>query len=571
MALGPPSIPARHHQPPVSAQAIAETVSTDSLITRESLASSFQSTMQVLGALGILAAAIIITVCVFLLAGKLPSPEDLPKDLIGFIGLMGLVFGGLYLAGGMGALLRQTWAIYTLLVLGYIGAFNAVLEIISGNWIAGFNLWLASSIIQHGHTASTIRRQLREVQFGNLSSPHFSPVTSAVLLSCALLPLSVGAADLSWRSTSLGASSSDNVTVAVHPDGSFLAADGFDIRRSVNSGTNWTTVTGFAMFAGGSFGIDPSDPSILYAGRSHGLLKSANGGASWFELEDLNAGGSARSIVIAPSEPATVFVGVGHGWGVYKSRNRGGTWSNVLTSRHVESLAVHPANPLVVLAATIKYYSTDGCLLQTVDGGTNWTPRLLGKDVTAVVFDSATPAGAYAGTAADGIYRSTDGGETWEQLLGSLTLGPVAALAVHPANPRQVFVAIKAGGIFTSSDGGSTWRSQNEGLADLNVIALSIRSTPPFTLLAGTYGGKAFWTNPELQQPPSPATLSLAFYAGITISGDIGRLYQVQYRTDLDPADSWHHLAEVRLSQTQELFVDRAPASRRFYRALALP
>jgi photosystem II stability/assembly factor-like uncharacterized protein len=407
-------------------------------------------------------------------------------------------------------------------------------------------------------------------------------IQGATLLSITLIIIAMGtrdvtAANLSWRSTTLAASSGNNVAVTVHPDGSFLAVDGFHVRRSINAGTNWTTVSDFAAFAGGAIAIDPSDPSILYSGRSHGLLKSANGGTNWFALADLNAGAAARSIAVSPSEPTTVFAGVSGGWGVYKSMNRGGTWINLLTSRSVQAIAVHPQNPLVVLTGTVGYYSTEGGLLQSVDGGTNWANRLPGKDVTAVVYASGPSAPAFAGTAADGIFSSTDGGQSWTQLSGTPAFGPVSALVIHPTSPQSVFAAIQAGGVFASHDGGVTWTSQNAGLSDLNVVSLSIRTTAPFTLLAGTYGGKAFWANPEIPSlPPSPPTLSLALYAGITISGQVGRRYQIDYadRLDITPGHTnWHVLTmNLFLPTPNYLFIDTNTVGlQRFYRAAAMP
>jgi len=221
-----------------------------------------------------------------------------------------------------------------------------------------------------------------------------------------------GATDLSWHATSLDLFG-DDIAVAALSDGSFLAADGFEIERSVDAGGTWAKISGFADFPGGAFGIDPTDPSIMYAGRSHGLMKSSDGGLTWFALTDLNAGGSARAIVVAPSEPNVVYAGTPYGWGVYKSRNRGGTWTNILTSRDVTSLVVDPNDSQAVLAGTIAYYENSGGILRTIDGGSSWTTQLTDVNISCLANPSGNGQLVYAGSDAKGIFRSVNGGQTW--------------------------------------------------------------------------------------------------------------------------------------------------------------
>src|SRR5207249_4400874 len=94
---------------------------------------------------------------------------------------------------------------------------------------------------------------------------------------------------LTWNSTSLGLLAHD-IGASVTPNGQFFASDGTAIDRSLDQGTTWQKVSPSASLAGGAIAYAPSKPSIMLAGRSHGTLKSVDGGASWFELADLNGG-----------------------------------------------------------------------------------------------------------------------------------------------------------------------------------------------------------------------------------------------------------------------------------------
>ena len=125
---------------------------------------------------------------------------------------------------------------------------------------------------------------------------------------------------LSWKSTSLGLFGT-NIGANVTPNGDFFASDGFDLDRSTDQGKTWTSVAGGSEFAAGAIAYAPSDPSTMLAGRSHGILKSVNGGTNWFSEVNLNAGGSAQAIAFQPDNANVIYAGVEDGWGLYKSTN----------------------------------------------------------------------------------------------------------------------------------------------------------------------------------------------------------------------------------------------------------
>jgi len=323
---------------------------------------------------------------------------------------------------------------------------------------------------------------------------------------------STRAVDISWTRTSLDLFG-DSIGVAVSKDGHFFASDGFAIDRSVNEGKAWQQVTSGATFAGGAIAIDPVDSNIMYSGRSHGLLKSVDGGANWFELADLNAGPAANSIIIDPSSHLRVFAGVGAGWGVYRSLNGGASWSNVLSSRDVVAMALDLFNPQIIFAATTDYYSTAGGLLRSDDGGATWDSVFADTSIKSLVIDPSNASNVFFGTAEGEIFKSYDGGLTWTNKSGPSIVAPIEELIVHPADSRYMFAGTSGQGVFLSSNHGDSWIAVNSSLTDLNVVALAIQDSSPYRLFAATYGGQGYFT----LTVPEPDSMYLVGFCAATI------------------------------------------------------
>lgn len=320
---------------------------------------------------------------------------------------------------------------------------------------------------------------------------------------------------VSWNATSLSLFGHD-IGAGVTPNGHFFASDGFDLKRSVNQGSTWQTVSPSASFAGGAIAHAPSNPSTLIAGRGHGTLKSVDGGASWFTLVDLNAGPAARAVVFRPDTELTVFAGVGYGWGLYKSTNGGATWTNPLSSRDVFAVAVDPLNPQVLYVGSQTYSPYPSGVVKSLDGGSTWSPVLPNTEVSSIAVDPADPQRVFVGTKTGGVYRSTNGGSTWAELTGSVIVTPVSALAFDPQTSSHLYAATSGEGMFYSPDGGATWTADNQGLSDLNLVAMAVQPASPYRILATTYGGKAFWAaanpggTPTVTLSAAPATVSEA-------------------------------------------------------------
>jgi len=245
--------------------------------------------------------------------------------------------------------------------------------------------------------------------------------------------------------------------------------------------------------------VNPHDKSNWYiAVGSGGVWKTTNSGITWKPVFEDQASFSIGCVAIDPANPSVVWAGTGEnvsgrhvGWGdgVYKSRDGGQTWQNMglPKSEHIGKILIDPRNSDVVLvAAEGPLWSSGGerGLYKTTDGGATWNLVLkidADTGVTDVEFDPSNPdivyAAAYqrrrhtwsllAGGPKSGIYKSTDNGATWRQVKTGLPSGDMGkiGLAVTPANPQVVYATIEAGekekGFYRSLDKGESWEKRN--------------------------------------------------------------------------------------------------------------
>jgi photosystem II stability/assembly factor-like uncharacterized protein len=299
--------------------------------------------------------------------------------------------------------------------------------------------------------------------------------TSAVLLAIALIPIALSA---------------QNPPAA----GGAARAGGFDpalfrdLRYRMigpNRGGRVTTVTGV-----------PSQPFTFYMGSTGGgVWKTTDAGQTWMNVSDAYfTEASMGSIDVALSDPNIVWAGTGSeairsnvstGRGIYRSTDAGRTWQRMglETVGQIGGVRIHPSDPQTVFVAAVGNAfapSRDRGVYRTRDGGRTWEKVLFVSDSTGAVdveFQPGNPNVLYAsmwrgerkpwtiisGAHEGGIYRSTDGGTTWSKLGGGLPTGLFGKsnIAVSAADPRRVYALVEAqpgGGLYRSDDAGDTWR-----------------------------------------------------------------------------------------------------------------
>ena len=239
----------------------------------------------------------------------------------------------------------------------------------------------------------------------------------------------------------------------------------------------------------------PENSNVWYvAVGSGGVWKTENAGTTWSPIFDDQSTYSTGCITLDPSNPSTVWVGSGenvggrhvaYGDGIYKSTDDGKTWKNMglKNSEHISEIIVHPDNSDVVwVAVQGPLWSKGGerGLYKTTDGGANWK-QVLGNDewtgVTDIMVDPRNPQIIYAATwdrhrtvaalmgggPGSGIHRSDDGGNTWRKLtngLPSSNMGKIG-ITISPQQPDVVYAAIELdrtkGGVYRSANRGESW------------------------------------------------------------------------------------------------------------------
>ncbi len=259
---------------------------------------------------------------------------------------------------------------------------------------------------------------------------------------------------------------------------------------------------GTAMTSGRimTLAVHPDNPGIIYVGSaSGGAWKTTNGGATWQPIFDREGSFSIGWLTLDPKNPSVVWVGTGernsqrsvaYGDGVYKSEDGGKSWKNVglKNSEHIGRIVVNPDNTdIVYVAAQGPLWTAGGDrgLYKTSDGGKTREQVLKISEntgVSDVVLDPRNPniviASAYQrrrtfftlinGGPESAIHRSIDGGRTWAKVntgLPSEELGRIG-LAIAPTDPYFVYANVEAanrkGGIYRSSDNGVTWEKRSD-------------------------------------------------------------------------------------------------------------
>jgi photosystem II stability/assembly factor-like uncharacterized protein len=240
----------------------------------------------------------------------------------------------------------------------------------------------------------------------------------------------------------------------------------------------------------------PGDKNTYYAGAaSGGVWKTTDGGQTFEPIFDGQTAQAIGALAVAPSSPATVWAGTGEAWairdadivgdGIYKSTDAGKTWANagLRETGRIGRILVHPTNPDIVFACALGRATgpqEERGVFRTTDGGRSWQRVLFvnaGTGCSGIAMDPNNPNVLLAGTwevvmhtwamfsggPGSGVYRSRDGGTTWQKLEHpGLPKSPVGKIdvAIAPSNAKRMFALIQTanqGSLWRSDDGGDAW------------------------------------------------------------------------------------------------------------------
>ncbi|MBX6753727.1 MAG: glycosyl hydrolase [Thermorudis peleae] len=331
----------------------------------------------------------------------------------------------------------------------------------------------------------------------------------------------------------------------------------------------------------------PTERLTFYFGSTGGgVWKTTDGGRYWRNISDgFFHRASVGAIAVSEADPNVIYVGMGeacirnnvsHGDGVYKSTDGGRTWTHcgLADTRHIGALAIHPKNPDIVYVAALGHAhgaNTERGVFRSRDGGKTWERVLFRDEQTGAIdiaLDPHNPRIVYAalwqairrpwelvsGGPGSGLFRSTDGGDTWEELshkpgLPKGVLGKIG-IAPSPAKEGRIWAIIEAedGAVFRSDDYGETWErlSEDQSLRQRAWYYHHIVADPqdPETvwvlnveLWKSNDGGKTFFSIPTPHgdhhalwiDPHDPKRMILGDDGGASVSFDGGRTWSDIY------------------------------------------
>ncbi|HEV3141811.1 MAG TPA: hypothetical protein VGY57_14900, partial [Vicinamibacterales bacterium] len=278
------------------------------------------------------------------------------------------------------------------------------------------------------------------------------------------------------------------------------AASATDIDSAIVNAFRWR---GIGPLRGGRSiavsGVKGRPREAYFGAVGGGLWKTVDGGMSWNPVTDGQIkSSSVGAVAVSESNPDIVYIGMGEscirgnvmpGDGVYKSTDAGKTWTHIgfSDSDAISKIRIHPTNPNIVFVAGFGKYGTASSergLYKSTDGGNTWQRKLFRNDKTGAVdveIDRRNPEVMYAalweayrveyqmssGGPGSGLFKSTDGGETWKEITrtGGLPQGPYGkmSIAISGADSSRVYALVENdnGGLFSSDDAGATWKLIN--------------------------------------------------------------------------------------------------------------
>ena len=203
--------------------------------------------------------------------------------------------------------------------------------------------------------------------------------------------------------------------------------------------------------------------TICVGTLGQGIWRSGDGGETWARVrQGLYSESAVRAIAVHPREPHIIYAGAESG--IYRSEDRGTSWKRLdspMNTLPIWALAIDPVDPNIIFAGT-----RPSALFRSQDGGVTWQklavalaeecPNVTIPRVTAIVIDPVDHQHVWAGIEVDGVRRSTDGGDTWETITSGVKDPDIHNVAISPGPPKKVCV-ITPREVFATLDDGTTW------------------------------------------------------------------------------------------------------------------
>lgn len=336
-------------------------------------------------------------------------------------------------------------------------------------------------------------------------------VYASVLLQGVFKSVDGGA---TWRHVNnglVGIQADQLVAQTGHP-GTVYALTSAGIFRTTNGGAQWTSLPHFPTTAAGNatvIAVDPTASHTVYAGLGDQLLETVDGVQTWVRIDGPGfRGWYVDEIAVDPNAPSTLYVAAADfptgASGLFRSDDGGSTWvsvsSGLPSGKRTIALAIPPKTPGAVYVAPLG-----SGVFASFDRGEHWSALDDGvAHASALAFDPAASdtlyaVGAAAGVPAGittGVFRTDDGGDSWELRSKGIDAYELEAVVVDPKVPSTLYLRSLYQGILKSTDAGQSWQPINDGLGEpgtgFGVQMLAIDPVDPRVLYAAVYG-KGFY------------------------------------------------------------------------------
>lgn len=277
------------------------------------------------------------------------------------------------------------------------------------------------------------------------------------------------------------------------------------VSKSIDGGITWSASNNGINSSGQTaydFAFDPNNANTVYVAHGAGLYKSTDAGGTWIMKNSLPVG----SVATSPTD-GTLYIGIAcqivcdSTAGIYRSHNGGETWEHVFTdSADVRPIAIAPSAPHIIYAGiwvNPNLSQSPGSIFKSTDWGNTWQriDSSFGAPiyVRSISVDPHDAQVVYLGVEGNGIFKTSNGGQTWTPIgtgLGSIT---PKEIKVDPRNQQVMYLGSwdpTSAGVYRSSDNtGLSWAAMNAGMGNRSVYSLAIDNGTPQNIYAGTTNG----------------------------------------------------------------------------------
>lgn len=276
----------------------------------------------------------------------------------------------------------------------------------------------------------------------------------------------------------------------------FVGTEDGGVYKSTDAGENWV----YSSFGAQSSYIQSftgveGDPNVYYIGTSGGVFQSRDEGTTWSERKRGLPAGRTEKLLLLPQPLRRLNAGTSGG-GVHAFQD--GYWdfssAEITNTSWIRSLAYDPVTPTTLYAGTFF-----GHLYKSTDGGSTWTDKstglpLTGGDIREIVVHPITPTIVYAGIAAgrydSGVYKSEDGGNYWVKSSNGIPYENenISALMIDRKNPEILYAGVHGQGMYKTTNGSETWSAINNGLTNFYILGIAIDPNQSSILYVGSEG-----------------------------------------------------------------------------------